>query len=260
MRTKSDPQESLELGPSTLQVTQAYYQKYERIDQILRDNPRILDAFHRDAAKKLDGPKRRRRFQFTSDQLLRAILVMEVERLTYRDTVIRIDDSVFLRQFIRIPFASIMDFTTLSKVFKGIRPETWRKINGLLGQHAVKQEWIAGTSLRVDTTAYETNIHYPTDSSLLWDGYRVMGRLIQAIREYAPDAVGARRLQTRLVKRTALLIARRANHKSRKRALLQKPYRQLLEQVSGIMRWSEEIQEACPAGRRSAAAGTTSTR
>ena len=107
MRIKSDPQESLELGPSSLQITRAYYQKYQRIGQILRDNPSILDAFHRDAAEKLDGPKRRRRFQFTSDQLLRAILVMEVERLTYRDCVIRIDDSVFLRQFIGIPFASI---------------------------------------------------------------------------------------------------------------------------------------------------------
>jgi IS5 family transposase len=161
--------------------------------------------------------------------------------------VIRIDDSVFLRQFIGIPFGSIMDFTTLSKVFKGIRPETWRKINGFLGQYALEQQWISGTSLRVDTTAFETSIHYPTDSSLLWDGYRVIGRLIRAIREYAPDAVSARRLQTRLVKRTALLIARRANHKARRRALMQKPYKLLLEQASGIVTWAEEIQEVCRA-------------
>ena len=247
MRTKADPQELLELGPSSLRVTQAYYQKYARIHQVLRDNPRILDAFHRDAAKKLEGGKRRRRSQFTSDQLLRAILVMEVEQFSYRDTVIRIDDSVFLRQFIGIAFGSIMDFTTLSKVFKAIRPETWKKINELLSRYAVEQEWIAGTSLRVDTTAFETNIHYPTDSSLLWDGYRVIGRLIAAIREYAPEAVGERRLQTRLVKRTAHLIARRANHKSRRRELLQKPYKLLLEQVSGIVGWSEDVQEACRA-------------
>ena len=247
MRTKADPQELLELGPSSLRVTQAYYQKYARIHQVLRDNPRILDAFHRDAAKKLEGGKRRRRSQFTSDQLLRAILVMEVEQLSYRDTVIRMDDSVFLRLFIGIPFGSIMDFTTLSKVFKAIRPETWKKINDLLSRYAAEQEWIAGRSLRVDTTAFETNIHYPTDSSLLWDGYRVIGRLITAIREYAPEAVGERRLQTRLVKRTARLIARRATHKSRRRELLHKPYKLLLEQLAGIVAWSEDVQEACRA-------------
>ena len=245
MRIKSDPQEPLELGPSSLRVTQAYYQKYEKIDQILRDTPRILNAFHRDASKKLEGPRRRRRSRFTSEQLLRAVLVMEVEQLSYRDTVIRIDDSVFLRQFIGIPFDSIMDFTTLSRVFKGIRPATWKKINELLSQHAVEQEWICGASLRVDTTAFETNIHYPTDSSLLWDGYRVLGRLLRAVREYAPEAVGGRRLQTRRVKRIAQIIARRASHKARHREKLQEPYKLLLAHVAGIVDWSRDVQETC---------------
>ncbi len=67
MRTKSNPQESLELGPSTLRVTQAYCQKYAMIDQILEDNPSILAAFHRDAGKKLPGPRQRRQSRFTSD-------------------------------------------------------------------------------------------------------------------------------------------------------------------------------------------------
>jgi hypothetical protein len=31
--------------------------------------------------------------------------------------------------------------------------------------------------MRVDTTVVETNIHYPTDSSLLGDGTRVLTRL-----------------------------------------------------------------------------------
>lgn len=245
MRIKADPQEPLELGPSSLRVTQAYYQKYEKIDQILRSTPSILNAFHRDASKKLEGPRRRRRSQFTSEQLLRAILVMEVEQLSYRDTVIRIDDSVFLRQFIGIPVDSIMDFTTLSKVFKGIRPATWKKINELLSQHAVEQAWICGVSLRVDTTAFETNVHYPTDSSLLWDGYRVLARLLRAVREYAPEAVGGRRLQDRKVKRTAQIIARRASHKTRHREKLQKPYKLLLEHVSGIVDWSRDVHETC---------------
>ena len=245
MRIKSDLQESLALGPSSLQITRAYYQKYQRIDQILRDTPKLLDAFHRDTAKMLEGSRRCRRSQFTSEQLLRSILVMEVERLTYRDTTIRIDDSVFLRRFVGIPFGEVMDFTTLNKIYKAIRPQTWKKINDDLTRYAIECELITGTSLRVDTTAYETNIHFPTESSLLWDGYRVIGRLIDAIRAYAPEAVGLRRLQRRRVKRLAHLIARQSRHKGGHREKMRKPYGALLAQVSGIVEWAAAIQRDC---------------
>jgi IS5 family transposase len=245
MRIKSDPQTTLDLGPSCLQVTQAYYQKYEKIDQILRDTPRLLATFHQDAAKRLESGRRWRRSQFTSEQFLRAILVMEIERLTYRDTIIRIDDSVFLRRFVGIPFGEVMDFTTLNKVYKAMRPQTWKKINDELTRYAIARESITGTSLRVDTTAYETNVHYPTESSLLWDGYRVIGRLIDAMREYAPEAVGLRRLHRRRVKRLAHLIARQSRHKRGHREKIEKPYRALLAQVSGIVEWAEAIQEDC---------------
>jgi len=245
MRIKSDPQAALDLGPSCLQVTREYYQKYERNDQILCGTPKLLAAFHREAATRLESCRRWRRAHFTSEQFLRAILVMEIERLTYRDTIIRIDDSVFLRRFLGIPFGEVMDFTTLNKVYKAITPQTWKKINGQLTRYAIESDSITGTSLRVDTTAYETNVHYPTESSLLWDGYRVIGRLIDSIREYAPEAVGLRRLHRRRVKRLAYSIARQSRQKRGPRQKLQKPYRSLLAQVSGIVEWAEAIQETC---------------
>lgn len=104
MRIKLDPQEPLEFGESHLQVTRQYYAKYGSINEILRSNPAILAAFHGDAAKGLARAARRRgvrsrRSTYTSEQLLRAILVMEIEGLSYRATTIRIDDSVFLRRW-----------------------------------------------------------------------------------------------------------------------------------------------------------------
>ena len=39
--------------------------------------------------------------------------------------------------------------------------------------------------MRVDTTVTETNIHYPTDSSLLGDGVRVLTRTMKRIVEIA---------------------------------------------------------------------------
>ena len=247
MRIKFEPQVPLEFGESHLKVTRDYYQKYSSINDILRRNPAIIAAFHVDAARGLGRAARRRgrRSTFTSEQLLRSILVMEIETLSYRASCIRIDDSVFLRRFVGIPDGPVMDFTTLNKVYKCIEPKTWKQINVLLGQFAIDQKFIEGALLRVDTTAFETNIHYPTDSSLLWDAYRVLGRLISRVREHDATSVGPGRLQTRKVKCVALEIARQANKVEAKRRSLKRPYQALLGRVEHIVTWSEQVRVRC---------------
>ena len=177
--------------------------------RILAATPKILTVFQRDVARVLSKAGRKRTAHFTSDHLLRAILVMELEGLPYRETVVRIDDRQFLRRFVRVYAGEVLDHSLLCKAYKAVSPETWEKMNQLLGRYAIDGERITGTGLRVDTTACETNIHYPTDSSLLWDGYRVTSRLIARVRKYDAEAVGPGRLQDRRVKRLMLRIARR---------------------------------------------------
>jgi len=48
-------------------------------------------------------------------------------------------------------------------------------------------EKISGEKQRMDTTVYETNIHYPTDSSLLWDSFRTLSRLLREIQKELPE-------------------------------------------------------------------------
>jgi IS5 family transposase len=43
---------------------------------------------------------------------------------------------------------------------------------------AVKLGLEDGAKLRVDTTVVETDIHHPTDNTLLWDVVRVLTRLL----------------------------------------------------------------------------------
>ena len=62
-----------------------------------------------------------------------------------------------------------MDFTFLDKCFQAIRPETWKQMNEALVGQAVADEEIDPSIIRTDTTVVESNIHWPTDSSLLWD-------------------------------------------------------------------------------------------
>ena len=239
MRPKFEAQREFEFPTSNLKLTREYYAKYEAISKILDANPEIVDLAHRDLRRALLAANRTRRarVRFTTEHVLRLLIVQSVEGLSLRQTVVRVDDSPALLQFIRLETKPMMDFTTLDKFKNALRAATWKRINRALAQHAVRDERISGDRLRIDTTAVETNIHWPTDSSLLWDTYRVLARLIEQARDLDPDAVGSGRLQCRRAKREALTITRRAAQKGRKARSLKRPYRKLLRRVEGICTW-----------------------
>ncbi len=150
-----------------------------------------MDFAHRDLRRALitSNGSRPARVRFTTEHVLRLFVVQSLEGLSLRQTVVRVDDSPALRQFVRVGMKPMMDFTTLDKLKNAVRPGTWKKINRALAQQAVSEERIAGERLRLDTTAVETNIHWPTDSTLLWDSYRVLARLIERARLVDLDAV-----------------------------------------------------------------------
>ena len=129
----------------------------------------------------------------------------------------------------------MMSFGTLNTLANQIAPKTWKTVNEILARHAVENELIEGGRLRIDTTAVETNIHYPTDSSLLWDVYRVLARCIVKARELDPSVAGDKRLQTTRAKKLQTQIARMSGRKSKK---LKAPYKRLIRLVEAIFGWS----------------------
>ena len=251
MRPKFEAQRELAFPSSNLKLTREYYAKYEAISRILDANPEIVDLAHRDLRRALmvEERKRKGRVRFTTEQVLRLLLVQSLEGLSLRQTVVRVDDSPALRQFVRLGAKPMMDFTTLDKLKNALRPATWEKINQALARQAVREERIAGDRLRLDTTAVETNIHWPTDSSLLWDTYRVLARLIEGAREIDAEAVGSGRLHPRRAKREALTIARRAAQNAQRRPRsLRRPYRRLLRRVEEICSWAASVACGLVAG------------
>ena len=243
MRPKFEAQGELAFLTSNLKLTREYYAKYEAISKILDANGEILDLAHRDLRLALiaSNESRPARFRFTTEHVLRLLLVQSLEGLSLRQTVVRVDDSPALRQFVRLGTKPMMDFTTLDKLKNALGPATWKQINASLARHAVGEKRITGERLRLDTTAVETNIHWPTDSSLLWDTYRVLARLIEKARAIDAAAVGSGRLHPRRAKREALAITRRAAQKGRKARSLQRPYQRLLRRVEGICSWAAAV-------------------
>jgi len=242
LRIKQDSQRVLNFNPPTLAVTVEHFGKYEWIDDLLRADPRFLNLVHRDLAQALEtqNKERDRRSTYTSANVLRILICKIIEAEDYRGITVRIDDSHFFRQFTQIYNKNMMSFTTLNWLANQISPETWKKVNEGLARHAVESELIEGEKLRLDTTAVETNIHYPSDSSQLWDIYRVLARLIEKARRLKPIAVGTRRLQTKTAKKYFTKISRLSG---RKKLKLKRPYKALFRLVETILTWSTVVAD-----------------
>jgi transposase, IS5 family len=244
LRSKINTQSEFNFQASTLQITNEYYAKYEAISALLDEHP-IVNAVHSDLAAALENAAvrdgRGAKFQFTSDTILRMVLCQIIEGASLRQIVIRVDDSSFLRHFVRIYNGPMIDFTAYCKLRNCIRPQTWKKVNDILARAAVRKNRIEGDKLRIDTTAVETNIHWPTDSSLCWDTYRTLARYIERFREIDPTVVGDRRVLLKKVKKLQQQIARKASKNARSAEALETLYIRLFGLVENILQWADDI-------------------
>jgi IS5 family transposase len=219
MRLKAEP--ILQFGVNDDQrsnrIVREYRNEYKVVGEILDQHPEILEMVHADLAQLSKSTSTRgRRAEFTSENLFRAILVMQHEGADYREASIRIAESETLQNFCRLIKKRSIDFTLLNKAYCAIRPETWESINQILGLRAVADEVISIDDLRTDTTVTECNIHWPTDSSLLWDTYRVIARELSRARQIDPLSVPWR-FHVKKIKNMDFFIARYSNSKSKKR-------------------------------------------
>jgi IS5 family transposase len=176
------------------------------------------------------------------------LICQVLEGESQRGIVVRVDDSPRLRRFVGLGNGRMMNYTTYCKLKNQIRPETWEKINEALVKSAVEAERVCGEGLRLDTTAVETNIHYPTDSSLLVDVYRVLARLVRRAREIDPEAVGDQRLHEKRAKRHAAWIARKVGKKREGSEAVKKRYRALFALVARLLDWATEVGQALKTG------------
>ena len=124
-------------------IVREYRDQYKAISEILKRHPKILEMAHRDLEKLSKAQlskatsQRGRKATFTSENLLRAIVVMQREGLDYREASIRIAESDTLKQFCRLLKKPTIDFTLLNKAFGALRPEIWEMMNHILALGAL---------------------------------------------------------------------------------------------------------------------------
>jgi transposase, IS5 family len=152
----------------------------------------------------------------TADQVVRAAIVKQMLNFTYKELAFHIVDSNSLRRFMRIGIADKgFKKSVLNKNVKALSPQTWKAINGQLVDYAEEEKIEKGREVRIDCTVVESNIHEPTDSSLLWDSVRVLTRLLHRAKEDFALRVSFQD-HTRRAKRRLLGIMNSRSKKDRK--------------------------------------------
>ena len=223
-------------------IVREYRREYKVVGEILDGHPEILERVHRDLAKLSKATSRRgRKADFTSENLFRAILVMQREGLDYREASVRIAESETLQNFCWLIKKRSIDFTLLNKAYGAIQPETWEMINQMLGLGAVADEVISIEHLRTDTTVTECNIHWPTDSSLLWDTYRVIAREMSRGRRIDPLSCPWR-FHVKKIKNMEFFITRYSNSRNKKRlSQVRRRTKELIVRVEEVLKKAEKF-------------------
>src|SRR5712692_2138551 len=149
----------------------------QAIADFLDDQKEMIERVRRDLVRGLKKPGSGRR-GLTPQQILRALVLMRVKNWDYRELRERIADGLMLRQFADFYCDPVPKHDAFNRGFNRLTPQTLKAINDLVVQAAVGLGLEDGAKLRVDTTVVETDIHHPTDNTLLWDVVRVVTRLV----------------------------------------------------------------------------------
>ena len=224
------------------QTVRDYRNEYKTLSEILDSHRVVLDLVHRDLEQLSQATSRRgRKPIFTSENLFRAIVVMQREGLDYRQASIRIAESETLQRFCRLLKKPTIDFTLLNKAFAAIQPETWERVNHVLALDASVEESVSLDHVRTDTTVTECNIHWPTDASLLWDVYRVACRKMAAGRELDPLSCPWR-FHPKKIKKLYLYVSRYSKSTCKKRLRkVQEGMKIMIVRVENILENAEQF-------------------
>jgi IS5 family transposase len=215
--------------------------RFKAISKILDANPGILDLVHGDLCSLSTGLPGGRSGDYTSDTILRALIVHFLEGLSLRETTIRIAESNFLQGFIRISKRPMMDHSFLGRAFKALQPETVKRVTEELCRYGVNEAKVDPTIIRTDSTVVETNIHYPTDSSLLNDTYQTIARLFGKARKIQPCCCSYRFHCRKIKKLHLTFTAYSASKTTKRKRWARRSLRKLIARVAVAVAQAESF-------------------
>jgi transposase, IS5 family len=242
MRRLRHAQPSLWEGFLNEEVAELWEPWMREVDDILADDELLTTIFEAQGQRHEESC-RLGRHQTPAEVVLRMLILKHVRNWSYDTLEREVRANLVYRSFCRIGLEKVPDAKTLVRLGQAVGPEVVEQLHERIVALAQEKRIVQGRKMRVDTTVVETNIHYPTDSSLLGDGARVLMRTIKKVASKKRGGLRTKvRDRMRTVKRRVIEIALAARQKGaqgeeRKRTA----YRRLLSATCKIVNQAERV-------------------
>lgn len=219
------------------------------LDQILKD-PFLVDLATQALARRRARSEDFGRPSIAPERLLRSLVLKHLKGWSFRQLERELAASLVYRRFTCFFEDSIPDFTSFSRTFGLFGKDATAQIHARVVQLARQESVAQGRKLRTDTTAVETNIHHPTDSSLLADGIRVLTRGLKRISAACQSAALQVVDHRRAAKRRVLEICRAAKVLTQAgQDNFKQSYRELVALTRRVTRQAKEVLDDLHTGK-----------
>jgi ElaB/YqjD/DUF883 family membrane-anchored ribosome-binding protein len=205
-----------------------------RIDTLLEDEA-VIDTVVQALEARWPQSRRRGRPGTPADVVLRMLILKHLFDWSYDDLEREVRANLVYRAFTRIDAEEVPDAKTILKIAGALGPDVIAQLHRQVVEVAKRAGVTHGRRFRIDTTVVETNVHYPTDSTLLRDGMRVLTRTMERASAALGDRAGRIRNRLRSVTRRVLIIGYEARSPKTRDAMV-KSYRKLLATTRAVLR------------------------
>jgi transposase, IS5 family len=156
----------------------------EAISVVLDTQLQLLDKVHKDlvGTHLVDTG----RDGMTAEQVLRCAILKQYRNLTYEELAFHLEDSQSFRAFAKMRVGQYPSSSTLQENIKALSADSWEAVHQAIVGYAQNEGLEKGRTARMDSTVVETNIHQPTDSTLLQDGIRIITRWLSEGKSLSP--------------------------------------------------------------------------
>jgi IS5 family transposase len=213
--------------------------------EILDATPKMLDLVFADLTRV--SRKDTGREGMTAEQVLRCVALKQYRNLSYEELAFHLEDSKSFRAFARLEMGQYPSSSSLQENIKPLSEETWEAVHVCLMQYALEAGIESGRKVRIDSTVVESNIHDPSDSTLLWDGIRVITRWLEEGHTLAPRPDYRYCDHCRVVKKRLMVVLNAKKEEDRVSA-----YRDMTHYAGKVVSYAKE---AIPALQAYQAAG-----
>ena len=246
----------LEFGDGLIaeEVADLWEDWMRHVDAVLED-PVLLEVVYEALARRWKNSRTRGRRGTPVDVVVRLLVLKHMRNWSYAVLEREVRSNLVYRQFTRIGAAKVPDAKTLGKLGLALDSAIIQQIHQRVVAIAQEHKIVSGRKMRVDTTVVETNIHYPTDASLLGDGVRVLTRAMKRIAKLAGSAGAKVRDRTRSARRCLVHIGRASRSRGEQgKQRMWQCYRRLMAIAGRVVgqakRFVREVAEGVKRSRR----------